>query len=293
MAASYPGAIKSFTQQTDGVDIVAAADVNSAYDEIEAVETELGTDVAGSVTNLKTRLIQSIANDGDLVFAAATELTIATGAITITQNWHTVDGEGDANDTLTTINGGAEGFLLFLRPESDSVTITISHDTGNISCVGQRDIVLENFEDFAILIYDAGLTKWLCYSQAPRPVRYIQLQPFSMPDQVDCATGDGKDYVHIPPDLNGMSLVYVHAEVQTAGTTGTMSIQFSVGATDMLSTLLTIDTGETGSDTAAVAAVIKSDGSEVVSTNDLLEVDVDGIHTTPAKGLLITLGFAL
>lgn len=56
MAASYPGAIKSFLQLQDGVDEILAAHHNEAYDEIEAVETELGTDPKGSFADVKTRL---------------------------------------------------------------------------------------------------------------------------------------------------------------------------------------------------------------------------------------------
>ena len=57
------------------------------------------------------------------------------------------------------------------------------------------------------------------------------------------ATGDGKFYFHIPPAMDGMNLVYVHAEVITAGTTGTTDIQIHNvdNALDMLSTKLTID----------------------------------------------------
>lgn len=66
MVASYPAAVKSFVQQIDGIDWVLAADINAAYDEIEAIETELGTDVAGSMTDLKTRLAVSIGADGKL-----------------------------------------------------------------------------------------------------------------------------------------------------------------------------------------------------------------------------------
>ena len=66
MAASYPGAIKSFSQVTNGVTKLVALLFNSAYDEIEAVETELGTDVAGSLTDLKTRLAVAFNADGTL-----------------------------------------------------------------------------------------------------------------------------------------------------------------------------------------------------------------------------------
>ena len=110
----------------------------------------------------------------------------------------------------------------------------------------------------------------------------------------DVATGDGKADFHIPSTLSGMNLVEVHAEVITAGTTGTTDIQIAnvTQAADMLSTKLTIDSGESGSDTAAAAAVIDGTNDDV-ATNDMLRIDVDAISTTAPKGLIITLTFRL
>ncbi len=110
----------------------------------------------------------------------------------------------------------------------------------------------------------------------------------------DVATGDGKFYFHVDSRLNGMNLVDVHAEVITAGTTGTTDIQIAnvTDVVDMLSTKLTIDSGETGSDTAAVPAVIDTTKDDV-ATNDLIRIDVDAVSTTAPKGLLVTLGFRL
>jgi len=109
----------------------------------------------------------------------------------------------------------------------------------------------------------------------------------------DVATGDGKFYFHVPNTLNGMNLVAVHAEVITAGTTGTTDIQIAnaTQVADILSTKLTIDSGETGSDTAA-AAVINA-AEDDMQTNDVLRVDVDAVSTTAPKGLIITLTFRL
>lgn len=108
----------------------------------------------------------------------------------------------------------------------------------------------------------------------------------------DTTTGDGKAYFHIPASLTGMNLVTVHAEVITAGTTGTTDIQIHnvTDAQDMLSTKLTIDSGWTGSDTAATPAVINTSFDDV-ATNDLLRIDVDAVSTTPAQGLIVTLEF--
>lgn len=107
-------------------------------------------------------------------------------------------------------------------------------------------------------------------------------------------TGDGKYYFTVPPCINGMNLVSVHARVVTAGTTNTTDIQIAnvTDSTDMLSTKLTIDTGETGSDTAATAAVIDTTKDDV-ATNDLLRIDIDAVSTTAPKGLIVRLGFAL
>ena len=60
----------------------------------------------------------------------------------------------------------------------------------------------------------------------------------------------------------------------------------------MLSTKLTIDSGETGSDTAATPAVIDANNDDV-ALHDLLRIDVDATATTKAKGLIVTLGFGL
>jgi hypothetical protein len=68
--------------------------------------------------------------------------------------------------------------------------------------------------------------------------------------------------------------------------------QCSGTVVDMLSTNLTIDSNENKSSTAAAAAVIDT-ANDDVSTGQVIRVDVDAIHTTPAKGLLITLVFQL
>ena len=107
----------------------------------------------------------------------------------------------------------------------------------------------------------------------------------------DVATGDGKAYFHVDQRLAGHIVVDVHAEDITAGTTGTTDIQIAnvTQAFDILSTKLTIDSGETGSDTAATAAVINT-SNDLLTLHDLMRIDVDAISTTAPKGLIITIG---
>lgn len=66
MAASYPSAVKNFSAVVNGVTKLVASLFNAGYDEITAIETELGTDPAGSLTDVKTRLAVSLNNNGTL-----------------------------------------------------------------------------------------------------------------------------------------------------------------------------------------------------------------------------------
>lgn len=109
-----------------------------------------------------------------------------------------------------------------------------------------------------------------------------------------CDVAEGAFYLHIPAELDGMDLKECHAEVITAGVEAevvmTMRLHNLGKATDMLSTFLTIDSEETGSDTAATPYVIDS-AKDDVAENDLLRLDIQTVHSTPAKGLIVTLGF--
>lgn len=91
------------------------------------------------------------AADGDvgdaptiLNLGAATELTIATGAVTITQSHHTIDTEGDAStDDLVTISGGTEGDHLWIRPADGARTVVVKHGSGNIVTRSGADYTLD------------------------------------------------------------------------------------------------------------------------------------------------------
>lgn len=110
----------------------------------------------------------------------------------------------------------------------------------------------------------------------------------------DTAVGDGKAFFRIPAELNGMNLTGVAMTVYTAGTTNTTDVQIrnKTDTADMLSTKLTIDSGETDTSTAATPAVINTATDDVV-TGDVIAVDVDAVSTTAAKGLYIQLKFEL
>lgn len=107
------------------------------------------------------------------------------------------------------------------------------------------------------------------------------------------ATGDGKQYITIPIQFNGMNLVRAHAAVYTVSSSGTPTIQIArirgANTDDMLSTRITIDASELTSYTAATAPVISGTYDDV-ATGDRLRIDVD-VTGTGTKGLDIHLGF--
>jgi len=118
-----------------------------------------------------------------------------------------------------------------------------------------------------------------------------------LPDTLDTYTGDGISFFTVPVVLNGLYLSAVSGElgahVYTAGTTGTTDVMLYnlTQAVDMLSTVITIDSGETDSSTAATAPVVDTDNNQV-STADVIRFDIDAISSgTAAKGLEVRMQF--
>lgn len=101
-------------------------------------------------------------NESEDHFAKGADLTIAAGVITATHSHHRVDTEAAAaSDDLDTVSGFVANRLLLLQPVSDARTIVIKHNTGNILCVNNADLTLDDAHDFAILLYDSSLSKWM------------------------------------------------------------------------------------------------------------------------------------
>ena len=242
-----PRALKTFTTKVDDQDDVMGADVNALQSAVE------------DIWNLFS-------------FVGATELTIDAGVIEVTQNYHTVDTEADgASDNLDTITPGTgvvEAFILFLRAEHTDRSVVIKHNVGNILCVGNADFTLDDSHDFAILVYDEGLAKWIAtypggsaVSDASDSVKGIveladitetsagtdadrAVTPDGLAGSVygetaidipicDAATalttGDGKQYITIPAKLAGFNIVKVVTNAITKSSSGDPTCQLSRG----------------------------------------------------------------
>tara|TARA_R100001082_G_C4359610_1_gene158664 strand:- start:298 stop:2088 length:1791 start_codon:yes stop_codon:yes gene_type:complete len=95
-----------------------------------------------------------------LILDIGPELTIASGVITVTHSFHSVDTEGDAGtDDLVTINGGVAGQMLTLRAINDGRTIVLKDSTGNLRLNADRS--LDHSRDSITLIYVDDSMGWV------------------------------------------------------------------------------------------------------------------------------------
>lgn len=98
-----------------------------------------------------------------------TTLTIATGQITRTRFYHSIDTQAAAaSDELAGIAGVADGLLLLIRPTNDARTVIVKHEgveegtaTNRINLNGDTDLTLDDQDDFLLLIYDTGIGRWI------------------------------------------------------------------------------------------------------------------------------------
>ena len=107
--------------------------------------------------------VAGIAQMNTLLFTGSSELTIASGAVTATQTFHTIDTEGDAaSDDLDTINGGVAGRTLILRANNTARTVVVT-TAGNIVTPTGSSISLDETYKILWLIYDGDLSKWVVH----------------------------------------------------------------------------------------------------------------------------------
>lgn len=127
---SYPGAVKTWVSRRDLLDLVVAADVNTIYDEVTAMQQELGTSprvsptwgatAFTSATTSWNSVKERLANIENGVYTSITQRVDTTGGSTI---------QSASNSTVSlTIRGksGQTANLLEIRNASNSVISSIS-----------------------------------------------------------------------------------------------------------------------------------------------------------------------
>lgn len=85
-----------------------------------------------------------------------------------------------------------------------------------------------------------------------------------------------------------ITILNVGAYCDTAGTTGLATFDINEGGVSILSTKITLDSGEKTSATAATPPVISD---SAIAANSIITFDIDTIQTTAAKGLVVWIDF--
>jgi hypothetical protein len=117
-----------------------------------------------------------------------------------------------------------------------------------------------------------------------RNVRYIDWRILDKATAHTVSTTVGGDF-EFP--FTG-TIVSIGAYVDTAGVTGTATMDVNNGGTTIMTTnKITIDTAEKTSRTAATAPTLTT---TAITAGDILTADIDVIQTTPANGLVIRFG---
>jgi len=145
----------------------------------------------------------------------------------------------------------------------------------NLGVVSSADMATDK-----ISFYDTS-------SAATRSILFNQLTDFTertlvvkcVADTIGPTVGNGITHITIPSTLDGKNLQSAQAHVYTAGTGSLNTIQLHnlTDSQDMLSTAITIDSGEKDSSTAATPSVVGNYSS--VSTADVIRIDVDVVAT--------------
>lgn len=162
----------------------------------------------GNVSGASVTASANLSFAGDLTgaldLADAIELTVASGNITVTQAVHRVDGQGDADDNLDTINGGSSGQAVLLYPENAARNITLRHGVGNLVTGDGNDYTIPD-NGLALLLYDGANWRLVAgagsgsgtYVEVANATQYFTIV-FTIPDEPD----DDAQHVHVQVDDN-------------------------------------------------------------------------------------------
>ena len=100
-----------------------------------------------------------------LNYGAEADLTIANGAVAVTQTYHSIiveNGTGSGNDQLDTATGGSEGDILILKANTSggADTVTVANGTGADTFIlaAGANFVLDHIDDRLMLIHNG--TEW-------------------------------------------------------------------------------------------------------------------------------------
>lgn len=172
----YDADLDGLVDDSDAVDGIHAASTATA-NQLLALDgnAKLPADITGDADTVDG------VHGGELYSSAGSELTIATGAISIPSSgdsFFSVDTESDAaEDDLVTINGGSDGDIVLLVAANDARTVNIVHGTGNIVTRTGADLKLDSTSVLVALRYNG--TNWVEIVGSAGAGDFLLVQAFS------------------------------------------------------------------------------------------------------------------
>lgn len=284
----------------DGSNFQLTGDIGSTGTRITKgwfTDLQVTNAIAASITGNSATVSTITGLAPDTATTQATQPNITTCANLVTVGTVTT-GNVDAVVTDAAADGATKGKAAFTATDFDAASgvISLDYTNGQKASTTQAGFLTElatsaetdTGTDAARAVSPDGFAG---SNYGKRVVEFIIIE-----GATDTAVGDkaGNSTFRVPVEMNGWNLVDVEAHVETAGTTGTTDIQIRnvTQTADMLSTKITIDSGETDSSTAATPPVIDA-ANDDVATGDKIAIDIDAISTTAAKGLTVTMSFRL
>ena len=155
---------------SDLVDIDSSGNLNAISLKVGGTEVvDSSGDIAAASVPAAALASGPINASGQLDFDTATELTIASGVITATNNYHTIDTQSDgASDDLDTITAGTNvsaGFVLVVQPANAARTVVLKNGTGGADNLDiGADVTLDESYSTYALVYDGS--NWRPFSYA-------------------------------------------------------------------------------------------------------------------------------
>lgn len=189
MSASFPNAKKTFTPIVDGVTYVEAINANTAYDEIEAMQTMFGAMgvTQGYTESLKNALL-GYRRGCQVEFKSITEFYVRTGEIAIKDasgNLAFRRNTSDITVTWTSIDTGGEAtsttYYVYAVADAAGTTFTVKFSTNATTPAGCTFYALLGFfynnsggdiENTGNLPKSSGLGNW---AQKSGNVSYLAL----------------------------------------------------------------------------------------------------------------------
>ncbi len=218
-----------------------------------------------------------------------------TGGNEFADNVFRIQDEGDTTKEIAfQASGIATATTRTITVPDVDVTLATGTNTGDEVAASKTVAGVAELTTTAEIDTGTDTTRAMVTDQFVASKRNIRWLPFNLVEATtDCATATNIAGDFVSP-IAGTILqsdsapFYLYATNSTAGTTGTMVVDISIGGTSIMTTnKLDFDTGKKTTTTAATPPDLTT---TALAVGDIITIDIDSIHTTAAKGLTVYMG---